>query len=194
MVDQLGGMVEMGFTTGIGPSLEAARNGKLRAIAVSTAERYAALPNVPSVAEGGVPGFDGSSWQGLVAPAGLPKEVLARLNGEMVKALALPDLRKRLLDIGFEPRSSTPEELRAIIASEIALWAKVNGTGVEALLARPVHGAGHEAIAAAWDLLVETPPRLLPGALVRRLQQRLADLVAQLRGATTPPDDASGGG
>jgi tripartite-type tricarboxylate transporter receptor subunit TctC len=60
-----------------------------------------------------------------MAPSGVSKEIITRLNGEMVKALANPELRKRLLDIGFEPRSSTPEELRAIIASEIALWAKV---------------------------------------------------------------------
>ncbi len=125
MVDQLGGMVEMGFTTGIGPSLEAARNGKLRAIAVSTAERYAALPDVPSVAEAGVPGFDGSSWQGLVAPAGLPKDILARLNGEAVRWIQSPEGRERIAQQGGNPGGNSPEAFGQFIQDEIARWGKV---------------------------------------------------------------------
>jgi len=125
MIDQLGGMVEMGFTTGIGPSLEAARSGKLRALAISSAERYAALPDVPSVSEAGVKGFDGSSWQGLVAPANLPKDILARLNGEAVKYIQSPEGRERIAQQGGNPGGNSPEAFRQFIQDEIARWAKV---------------------------------------------------------------------
>ena len=118
-------MVEMGFTTGIGPSLDAARSGRLRAIAVSTAERYAALPDVPTVEEGGVKGFDGSSWQGLVAPANLPKDILARLNGEAVKYILSPEGRERIAQQGGNPGGNSSEAFGQFIQAEIARWAKV---------------------------------------------------------------------
>jgi tripartite-type tricarboxylate transporter receptor subunit TctC len=125
MVDQLAGMVELGFTTGIGPSLEAARSGKLRAIAISTADRYEALPNVPSVAESGVKGFDGSSWQGVVAPAGVPKEIIARLNAELAKWIRSPEGRERIGQQGGVPGGNTPEEFSRFIQDEIVRWGKV---------------------------------------------------------------------
>jgi len=125
MVDQMAGMVELGFTTGIGPSLDAARTGKLRALAVSTAERYAALPNLATVDESGVKGFDGSSWQGLVAPAGVPKDILGRLNAEAVKWIRSPEGRERIAQQGGNPGGNTSEEFSRFIQDEVARWAKV---------------------------------------------------------------------
>jgi tripartite-type tricarboxylate transporter receptor subunit TctC len=125
MVDQMAGMVELAFTTGVGPSLDAARSGKLRAIAVSTAERYAAMPNLPSVDESGVKGFDGSSWQGLVAPTGTSKDILARLNAEAVKWIRSPEGRERIAQQGGNPGGNSPEEFGRFIQDEIARWAKV---------------------------------------------------------------------
>lgn len=125
LADLFGGQVVLLFDS-VPAVLHHIGAGKLRAIAVATSRRSNVLPDVPTVAETpGLKGYAAENWFGMMAPAAVPKEIIARLNGEMVKALAQPELRKRLLDIGFEPRSSTPEELRAIIASEIALWAKV---------------------------------------------------------------------
>ena len=124
LADLFGGQVVLLFDS-VPAVLHHIRGGKLRAIAVATSRRSNVLPEVPTVAESGLKGYAAENWFGMMAPAGVSKEIITRLNGEMVKALAQPELRKRLLDIGFEPRSSTPEEMRAIIASEIALWAKV---------------------------------------------------------------------
>lgn len=128
LIDQLAGRVEIGFATGIGPSLEAARTGRLRAIAVSTAERYAQLPHVPTVAEQGVKGFDGSSWQGLVAPAGTPREIVARLNQELVSWIRSPEGKERIFQQGGNPVGNTPDEFAAFIKTEIARWIQVNKT------------------------------------------------------------------
>lgn len=125
MVDQLAGQVEMAFTTGIGPSLAAARSGKLRPLAISTAQRYAALPDVPTVDEAGVPGFDGASWQGLVAPAGIPPDILARLNTEAVKWIKSPEGTQRISQQGGNPGGLTSEAFGQFIQQEIARWAKV---------------------------------------------------------------------
>lgn len=124
LADLFGGQVVLLFDS-VPAVLHHIRGGKLRAIAVATSRRSNVLPEVPTVAESGLKGYAAENWFGMMAPVAVPKEIITRLNGEMVKALAQPELRKRLLDIGFEPRSSTPEEMRAIIASEIALWAKV---------------------------------------------------------------------
>ncbi|MBC7779535.1 MAG: tripartite tricarboxylate transporter substrate binding protein [Proteobacteria bacterium] len=125
LVDQMAGMVELAFTTGVGPSLEAARSGKLRVLAVSTAERYAALPDLPSVDEAGVKGFDGSSWQALVAPAGVPKEIIGRLNAEAVKWIRSPEGTERIAQQGGNPGGNSPEEFARFIQDEIARWGKV---------------------------------------------------------------------
>jgi tripartite-type tricarboxylate transporter receptor subunit TctC len=124
LADLFGGQVVLLFDS-VPAVLHHIRNGKLRALAVATSRRSNVLPDVPTVAESGLKGYAAENWFGMMAPAGVSKEIVTRLNGEIVKALAQPELRKRLMDIGFEPRSSTPEEMRAIIASEIALWAKV---------------------------------------------------------------------
>jgi tripartite-type tricarboxylate transporter receptor subunit TctC len=92
---------------------------------VSSAKRSGILPNVPTVAEGGVPGFDGSSWQGLVAPAGLPKDILARLSGEAVKWIQSPEGRERIAQQGGNPGGNSPEAFGQFIQEEIARWSKV---------------------------------------------------------------------
>ena len=101
------------------------KSGKLNGPAVTTAKRSAALPDVPTVAEAGLPGFAVSSWAGLVAPARTSRPVLVALRDEVVKALASPDLRDRLARDGADPVGSTPEEFAAFIKAELAQWRKV---------------------------------------------------------------------
>jgi len=101
------------------------KGGKLLGPAVTTSKRSAAVPDVPTIAESGVPGFAVSSWAGIVAPAGTPREVIRRLNDEIVKALNAPDLRDRLASEGAEPVGGTPEAFLAFIKSELAQWGNV---------------------------------------------------------------------
>lgn len=99
--------------------------GKLRAIAATGPQRWPGLPDVPTVAEQGVPGYDVRSWAGLMAPAGTPRAVIDRLNAETQKALQLPAVKARLEEMGGEARGSTPEEMKAMVASELARWTQV---------------------------------------------------------------------
>lgn len=101
------------------------QSGKLKAIAQTGAKRSPAMPDLPTVAESGVPGFDVVVWNGLMAPAGTPKDVIARLNAEVKTALDSPELKERLLAQGFEPAWSTPEAFGKKIASDIERWSKV---------------------------------------------------------------------
>jgi tripartite-type tricarboxylate transporter receptor subunit TctC len=101
------------------------KGGKLKAIAQTGLKRSPAMPDLPTVAESGVPGFDVVVWNGLMAPAGTPKEVIARLNQELKRELDAPELKDRLLAQGFEPAWSTPEAFGQKIAADIARWAKV---------------------------------------------------------------------
>jgi tripartite-type tricarboxylate transporter receptor subunit TctC len=101
------------------------RSGKLNALAVSSAKPYFALPAVPTVAESGMPGFDVSAWQGLIAPAGLPAPILHRLNTETVAVLKDPTTAERMHTFGNEPAPSTPEEFRKRLADDIAKWTEV---------------------------------------------------------------------
>jgi tripartite-type tricarboxylate transporter receptor subunit TctC len=101
------------------------RAGKLRPLAVTTATRSAALPDVPTVAESGVPGFEATSWFGLLAPARTPAPVIARLNASIQKVLADPEVKKKLLEQGAEPLGETPQQFAGFIASESAKWGKV---------------------------------------------------------------------
>jgi tripartite-type tricarboxylate transporter receptor subunit TctC len=105
--------------------MEFIRNGKLRALAVSSAKEYFALPSAPTVAESGVPGFDVSAWQGLVAPAGLPEPILNRLNAETVRILKDPATVDRMHTFGNEPAPSTPAEFRKRLVADIAKWTAV---------------------------------------------------------------------
>ncbi len=99
--------------------------GKIRAIAATGPQRWPGLPDVPTVAEQGVPGYDVRSWAGLLAPAGTPRAVVERLNAETLKALQLPAVKSRLEDMGGEARGSTPEEMKAMVTSELQKWTQV---------------------------------------------------------------------
>jgi tripartite-type tricarboxylate transporter receptor subunit TctC len=106
-------------------SIAQVRAGRLKALAISTARRSALLPELPTIAESGVPGYAVSSWFGVVAPAGTPAPIVALLNRELVAALARPDARARLAALGADAVSDTPEEFAAFIRRELATWAKV---------------------------------------------------------------------
>ncbi|MEM8513340.1 tripartite-type tricarboxylate transporter receptor subunit TctC [Massilia sp. MP_M2] len=99
--------------------------GKLRPLAVTTPQRSPALPDVPTIAEAGVPGYEATSWFGLLAPAGTPAPVVAKLNTAILKALADPDVKKKLLEQGAEPAGETPAQFAAFIASETVKWGKI---------------------------------------------------------------------
>ena len=98
------------------------REGRLRALAAATVRRIAAFPDVPTVAESGYPGFEAMNWTGLVAPAGTPERIAARLNEEVRNALTRPEVIARINAEGGEPRPSSPEEFRAFLAAEIEKW------------------------------------------------------------------------
>jgi tripartite-type tricarboxylate transporter receptor subunit TctC len=105
--------------------------GKLRAIAVTGPQRWPEMPDVPTVAEQGVDGYDARSWAGFMAPAGVPRPIIDRLNQEINKALQLPNVRDRLKDMGGEARGSTPEEMKTMVAGELQRWKKlVNETNI----------------------------------------------------------------
>ncbi len=105
--------------------MEFIRNGKLRALAVSSAKEYFALPSAPTIAESGVPGFDVSAWQGLVAPAGLPEPIVSRLNAEVVRILKDPATIERMHTFGNEPAPTTPAEFKKRLVDDIAKWTAV---------------------------------------------------------------------
>jgi tripartite-type tricarboxylate transporter receptor subunit TctC len=124
MIALVGGEVSACFAT-MPSAVTYVRNGRLRGIAVTTAKRSPATPDVPTVAEAGVPGYEAGSWYGLVAPAGTPKDVIARLHTETVKLLKLADVKDRLDNAGFEVVTSTPEEYAAFTRSEVVKWGKI---------------------------------------------------------------------
>ena len=99
--------------------------GKLRALATTGPQRWPGLPDVPTVADQGVPGYDVRSWAGLMAPAGTPRPVIERLNAEVQKVLPLPAVKARLEDMGGEVRGSTPEEMKTLVASQTQKWIQV---------------------------------------------------------------------
>ena len=113
-------------------AINIARAGKLRALATTGAKRAGAAPELPTVAESGVPGFEVTTMYGISAPAKTPRVIIDRLHGEIVRALNSPDLRGKLIEAGADPVGSTPEEYTAFIKSEIAKWAKViNAAGIK---------------------------------------------------------------
>jgi tripartite-type tricarboxylate transporter receptor subunit TctC len=109
----------------IAPLLSAVRSGQLRALAVSAGKRFPGLPDVPTAAEAGVPGYDVASWNALAAPAKTPRAAIERVREELLKALASPDVQKRFAELGVEPRPSTPDELREFYFSEAKRWTRV---------------------------------------------------------------------
>jgi tripartite-type tricarboxylate transporter receptor subunit TctC len=99
--------------------------GKLRAIAVTSARHALAMPELPTVAESGVPGYEVTSWNGILAPAGIPADIVARLNAELNKIIATPAMKQKMIDNGYEPMGGPPEKFGAKIHSEILKWAPV---------------------------------------------------------------------
>ena len=122
--DLLGGQVAMSFDT-ITPVLQHIQAGKLRALAVTTAKRSSVLPDVPTLEEAGLKGFDIGTWFGVLAPAATPKDVVARLNSEMVKIIRSPDFAQRMQAIGAEPLGGTPDQMAKQIADETTKFAKL---------------------------------------------------------------------
>lgn len=119
--DLLGGQVQSMFDN-TPSALPHVRAGKLRAIAITSAQRSALLPDVPTVAESGFPGFDVQSWFGLSAPAGTPRAVVDRLNAELDKVLASPDIRERLVNLAATPAPGSPAQFRSFAAAEVKRW------------------------------------------------------------------------
>ena len=122
--DLLGGRISMIFDN-MPSALPLVKSGDVRAIAVTSATRSPALPTIPTIAESGLPGFEASSWFALLAPAGLPKDVQARINAETARVLALPDVRDKLTQLGLDVAPGSPEALASHIQSETIKWAKV---------------------------------------------------------------------
>jgi tripartite-type tricarboxylate transporter receptor subunit TctC len=124
MVDLLSGSIQFMSTT-IPPALPHLKSGRLRAFAVANAKRSALLPELPTTAEAGAPGVEASSWNGLMVPAGTPRDIVTRLHGEVAAVMKLADVRERLLGAGVEPTVNTPAEFAAYIDAETARYAKV---------------------------------------------------------------------
>ena len=124
MQDLIGGQIQLMFDN-LASSLGQVRAGKVKALAVTTAKRTALAPELPTVAESGLPGFDISTWFGVFAPAGTPREALDRLHAEFTRALAAPDVRQRILALGAEPVGNRPEEFAAYIRDEAAKYARL---------------------------------------------------------------------
>jgi tripartite-type tricarboxylate transporter receptor subunit TctC len=125
LIDLLGGQVQMSFDVLASFQLQNLQSGKLRALAVAGPRRIAQLPEMPTMAEAGLPGFEVTAWFGVVAPAATPAEVVARLNAETRKAVASAEMRETISAQGFEPSSNSPQEFAGLIRSEMARWEKV---------------------------------------------------------------------
>jgi tripartite-type tricarboxylate transporter receptor subunit TctC len=123
--DLMGGQLSLMFPTVVMASYHV-KSGRLVPLGISSAKRASVLPDVPTVAEAGVPGFDVNEWQILVAPARTPAVIVDRLQGELVKAMQEPEAKERILALGAEPVGSTPREAAAFLKNEIARWAKVS--------------------------------------------------------------------
>jgi tripartite-type tricarboxylate transporter receptor subunit TctC len=124
LTDLMGGQVQLMFDN-LPSSLPFIKAGKLRALAVTSTGRAAALPDIPTVAESGIPGFEASSWFGVLAPAGTPRDIVTRINGEVAKWLTSTDAREKLAGQGAIAAGGTPEDFARHIAAETAKWAKV---------------------------------------------------------------------
>ncbi|HEY4998784.1 MAG TPA: tripartite tricarboxylate transporter substrate-binding protein, partial [Usitatibacter sp.] len=124
MSDLIGGQIQLMFDN-LASSLTQVRAGRVKALAVTTAKRSALAPDLPTIAESGLPGFDINTWFGIFVPAHTPREIVERLHSEFARALAAPDVRAKMLNLGAEPVASTPEEFAAYIRSESAKYARI---------------------------------------------------------------------
>ena len=124
VTDLIAGQVDVMFDN-LPNVIQHVRAGKMKALGVTTAKRSALAPEVPSIAEAGVPGYDLSGWVGVLAPAGTPRDILQRLNAEIVKILQSPEVKERFFKQGVDVQTSTPEQFDALVKAEVARWAKV---------------------------------------------------------------------
>jgi tripartite-type tricarboxylate transporter receptor subunit TctC len=123
--DLVGGYIQFMFSD-LGPALPLIKADKLRALAVTTTQRFAALPDVPPLADAGVPGFDAAAWQGVIAPAQTPRDILDKLNSEINTIVAMDDVAARLTDLGMNPvGKGSVDELQRFLKSEIVRWGEV---------------------------------------------------------------------
>jgi tripartite-type tricarboxylate transporter receptor subunit TctC len=120
----VGGHTPIGFSSPAA-SIPQIKEGNVRALAITSKRRSQILPDVPTMAEAGYPEIEGDSWVGVLVPAGTPKDIISLLNHEIVKIIALPDMKARLGELGYDPVGSTPEEFAARIKVEIEMWRKV---------------------------------------------------------------------
>ena len=124
LADIVAGHVALSFSS-VSPAVPLVKSGRLKAIAVSTAKRVSAMKEIPTIAEAGVPGYEVQAWNGIAAPAGTPREVVAKLNKAIAEIVATAEFRDRISAQGFEPESSSPEEFSELIQRDTIKWAKV---------------------------------------------------------------------
>jgi len=122
--DLLGGRISLIFSSAP-PALPHVATGRLRALAVTSGKRSSVSPDLPTVAESGLPGFEVINWYGVLAPARTPKPIVEKLNAEIAKIMKLPDVKERLSSVGIETLGSTPAQFAAFMTDETAKWAKV---------------------------------------------------------------------
>ncbi|HVE48674.1 MAG TPA: tripartite tricarboxylate transporter substrate binding protein, partial [Casimicrobiaceae bacterium] len=121
LTDVIGGQVAL-FMGNLPPAIGHIKAGRVRALAVTTAQRSALVPEIPTLAESGLPGFETVAWFGLFAPAGTPRDILLKIQAEVAKIVELPDIKERIGTLGGEPVGNTPEAFAAIVKSDIAKW------------------------------------------------------------------------
>ena len=132
LIDTVGGQVQM-LISPIPGAIGHIKGNRLRALAVSGARRSPVLPELPTIAEAGVPGYDYTTWLGMLAPAATSKTIVAKLNRSTVKVLGNADLRDKLAQQGVEAESSTPEQFAAMVKQEVARWGKIiKAAGIQA--------------------------------------------------------------
>ena len=124
LTDLLGGQLSMIFSS-MPPALPLVKTGKIRALGVTSATRSPAASDIPTISESGLPGYEVKNWYGILAPRGTPKEIVSKLNAEIVKILNMPDVKESLAVQGAEPVSGTPEQFAAYIKEETEKWAKI---------------------------------------------------------------------
>ena len=127
LTDVIGGQVAM-FMGNLPPAMAHIKNGRVRALAVTTSQRSPLVPDIPTLAEAGLPGFETVAWFGLFAPAGTPRDIVERIQGEVAKIVQVPNIRERIVALGGEPVGNTPEAFAAIVRSDIAKWKQVAKT------------------------------------------------------------------
>ncbi len=124
VIDLMGGHVQLMFGA-VSTTLAHLQSGRLRAIAISSPQRWPALPEIPTVSESGVPGFEASTWYGVLAPAATPPATVAKLHTDLVAAITAPDIRKHVVDLGISTIASTPREFSEVIRNDMARWGKL---------------------------------------------------------------------